>query len=226
MIPLRVPLATAQIEAAQRIQAYSGGLSAVSRALAELRDRFPGFDPVASLLKTVVLNQLLSTNVWAVVRMAEHIAAVMRDVSPTDADYDLVDRIAALPGLRDPNRVRRHLSFASKFAGWFIDSERFPIYDGVAWQMLRYHLGARELTWDDDRQYASFVENVDRLRQRADLDCSFVALDAYLWTAGLYQAWKRNNAAEINGEMARLFAAPPADLVEPLAALLPYSDVG
>jgi len=221
MPELAVPLRPEQLLAAQAVLGHVAGLSANGAALAELDRRFPGFDPVAALLKTAVLNQLLSTNVWAIRRMAAHIADVMQDVSLASAPPDLVDRIALLASPTPNGTPRRHLSFASKFAHWFIDPERFPVYDTIAWWMLEYHLGRRETIWEPSHQYASYLATLQRLRDRAGLTCGQGELDGYLWLAGLWRWWRKQPEAPIHAEVKAIFVQPPAGIAAALATLLP-----
>src|SRR5690349_6766320 len=130
---LVVPLSMSQIDAANRLHRQLSQWQVTDDALRALKDRFPGFAIDATLLKVVAVNQLYGTNVYAVVRMAQHIAEVMLEASHMD-DAGLVEELAALSGMK-------HTSFASKFAHFFIDVERFPIYDSYAVKMVAYHLG-------------------------------------------------------------------------------------
>ena len=68
----------------------------------------------------------------------------------------LWERLTTLTG-------RKHLSFASKFAHFFIDMERFPIYDFFSLKMVAYHLGRQELTRNTAHPYQAFIENINRL---------------------------------------------------------------
>jgi hypothetical protein len=88
---------------------------------------FPGFDRQSTLLKATVVNALYSTNVYAIARMAEHVEKLIRARGSLPADADFVEQLASPPGLKP-----KFYSFASKFAHFFIDAERFPIYDSYA----------------------------------------------------------------------------------------------
>ncbi|GHO80505.1 hypothetical protein KSD_82760 [Ktedonobacter sp. SOSP1-85] len=118
---LAVPLLESQIEAANRLHQHLQQWQVADKALSALQLRFPGFDMEATLLKVVVVNQLYGTNILAVTRMAEHVTTIMLSAGGRNA-FDLVEQIALFSG-------KKHLSFASKFAHFFIDMERFPIYD-------------------------------------------------------------------------------------------------
>lgn len=137
------------------------------------------------------------------------------------ADAALVERLAALPKTPAQSVARRHFSFASKFAHFFIDRERFPIYDSHADGMVAYHLGRKEREKDPEHPYRAFVKNLHTLRERAGITCSAAELDRYLWLAGLYRAWRHNAKSQINIEVARLFESPSSEATAHLAALLP-----
>ncbi len=141
---LAVPLTMSQIEAANRLHRKLLQWKATDNALCALKERFPGFDVDSSLLKVAAIDQLYGTNVYAVVRMVEHVTEVMCQVSTLD-DVELVGEIATLANMK-------HTSFASKFAHFFIDEERFPIYDSYAVKMVEYHPGKQVLVRDTDNQ--------------------------------------------------------------------------
>src|SRR5258708_9467222 len=194
---LAVPLSMTQIEAANRLHRQLPQWQITDYALHALQVRFPGFDIEATLLKVVTVNQLYGTNVYAVIRMAQHIAKVMSEANNME-DADLVEELASLTG-------RQHRTFASKFAHFFIDMHRFPIYDSFAVKMVAYHLGRQEQVINTGHPYQAFIENIHRLKERAHLSCTSKELDRYLWLAGLYQEWLRSSAPQINVEVAQLF---------------------
>jgi hypothetical protein len=138
--------------------------------------------------------------------MAEHVTGVIAQQSEAISDVELVKRISALPKTASQLRDRKHVSFASKFAHFFIDAERFPIYDFYADEMLAYHLGRRTMLKDTENPYRAFVHNLHVLRENVNLFCTFKELDRYLWLAGTYRAWMKDAQAPINAEAALLFA--------------------
>ena len=116
---LVVPLSSGQVDAANKLHEQLTQWQVADQALEALHMRFPGFGIEATLLKVVAVNQLYGTNIYAVVRVAKHIESIIREKAKV-GDVDLVKQLASLPG-------RKHISFASKFAHFFIDKERFPI---------------------------------------------------------------------------------------------------
>jgi hypothetical protein len=196
-IGLAVPLSMSQIEAANRLHAKLLQWQITDQALHVLHVNLPGFDIEATLLKVAAVNQLYGTNVYAVMRMARHITKIMLTACNME-DTDLVEELASLHG-------RQHLSFASKFAHFFIDMERFPIYDSYAVKMVAYHLGRHGQDRKTEYPYKAFIEDLHRLRNNARLSCTARELDHYLWLAGLYQVWLRDPDSPINIEVKKLF---------------------
>ena len=208
---LAVPLTSSQLDAASRLHDRMGTWSETDRALEALARRFPDFEHPAVLLKVAAVNQLYGTNLYAVARMAEHITRLMS----TEAGHtpDLVDEIAKLP---DGERPRRHVSFASKFAHFFIDTEKFPIYDSYALRTVRNHLG--QSVSAPPPTYVAFVRSLVRLKELARLGNTLRELDRYLWLAGLHRQWQISQD-RINVEAATLFASSSPDVKADLGLL-------
>jgi hypothetical protein len=215
---LVVPLLVSQIEAANKLHSRLLQWQITDQALQSLHARFPGFGIEATLLKVVSVNQLYGTNVYAVMRMAQHITKVMLDANEREAS-ELVEELASLGS-------RKHLSFASKFAHFFIDMERFPIYDSFAAKMVTYHLGIYPQGKNKAHPYRAFVENIDILKRYAHLYCTNTELDRYLWLGGLYRSWEKNKGAQINAEVAQLFNSLSSTPTTELAQLLDCLSTG
>ena len=213
---LAIPLTMAQIEAANRLHGKLLQWQVTDRALHALEENLPGFAIEATLLKVVAVNQLYGTNVYAVVRMAQHVTEVMQDASGIE-DTDLVEELASLAG-------QKHCSFASKFAHFFIDKERFPIYDSYAVKVVAYHLGKHGQVRNAVKPYKAFIENLRRLRNNAQLSCTTRELDHYLWLEGLYRAWCKNKALKINAEVKETFNSPSPEVKAELTILSPYCE--
>jgi hypothetical protein len=216
-----IPLLASQLTAAKGLYARLPQWHATNQALAALSRSFPDFAFESSLLKVAAVNQLYGTNVYAVVRMSEHVCAIMANYDRAQIDAALVERIAALPPAPGQPRDRKHISFASKFAHFFIDYERFPIYDSYAVKMVEYHLSTSERTVDVQHPYQAFVQNLQLLKQRDRITATNQELDAYLWLAGLYWEKRRTAKPQINAEVARLFEISDPDVTANLAVLLP-----
>jgi hypothetical protein len=214
------PVAIEQIQAAGRLHTRLVQWKLADAALELLRSAAPGFDPRASLLKTVAVNEIYATQVMATARMATHIASVMT-ASEIPTGPELVEAIAALPN--SPGRCRRNfISFAAKFCHFFVDSKRYRIYDDAARETLRVHLGESYLD-DPQRPYVGFCRNSSLFCERNELEGNFREVDQYLWLTGMYMRWLRQRDRAkilINAELLELFRKPQA-ASEDLDSMLP-----
>lgn len=131
----------------------------------------------------------MATQIFALVAMASHIEDVLGNVQLEKAGPELVDKIA---DFKHKNKERECVSFASKFAHFFIDPDRFPMKDSYSTKMVEFHLGTQDCVQTEkqvlDESYAAFVRNIERLKEREGLDSvSYRRLDRYLWFAGKYR---------------------------------------
>jgi len=218
---LAVPLALSQIEAAIRLQHHLSGETPSERALYLLREQLREWDLESCLVKSAALNQLYFTNVKPFMRTVRHVHRVMSQTTEGLQEYELVGRLALLPTSEDGQKPWKLFSFASKFAHFFIDSERFPIYDSFAEKMLAYHLGPNACLRNSLNPYQAFVMNFNNVRMRADLTCTTRELDKYLWLAGLYRQWKANPAKpRINVDAERLFVNASGEITRELERMI------
>lgn len=223
---LAVPLLISQIDAARQLYKMLPQGQQKNKILLTLKNQFPDkLDPDATLLKVVVLNQFYSTYVMAVDRMTTWILQIMDKETQAVAEVELVEQIAALPMTPKQKGPRNHTSFASKFAHFFIDTERFPIFDSSAVGMIKIHLGRNACIEDKDHEYSAYFKNFNSLRRRTQLPLSYTYedLDRYLWLAGLYRDWKTKADPKINREVEELFKSLTANGVpiSPLSEMLP-----
>jgi hypothetical protein len=181
-----------QIEAVERLFPKLKEWQRPLAALEMLAEKVSGFDTSATLLKTVAVNELMATQIYALVAMAAHVQDALDGVDLTKAGPELVDKIA---DFEHKEKKRACLSFASKFAHFFVDPNRFPMKDKYATKMLKFHLGTRKNTKvskgskDTKDTYAAFISGIEELRRRDGLESlSFATLDHYLWFAGKYRA--------------------------------------
>lgn len=223
---LAVELAPEHIAAANRLHRRLNQWTMSDRALAALAQALPGFDAEGCLLKTVAVNALYGTRLFAVLQMASHIERLMASTDLATADEGLVEAVADLSRAGAQTKNRRYHSFASKFCHFFIDPERFPIMDRYANGMLKRHLGRREYEDDRDRPYRAFVRNFRRLSDAVGHVGTARDLDHYLWITGQHLEWKRQTdqgqKARINTELMALFENPsPSDAADLNAIIVP-----
>jgi len=126
---LAVPLPFNKITAANSLHERLEQWRLADQALRLLADRCPGFELDICLLKVVAVNALYGTNLYAVTRMAKHAASVLAGIDLAAAGPKVVEQLADLPATEGQKRKRRHYSFASKFAHFFLNDERFPIME-------------------------------------------------------------------------------------------------
>lgn len=220
MTQLAALLDPSQIEAAGRLYLRLEQWQLANSALKRLADCCPGFDREATLLKVVAINALYGTNLYALVRMAEHVSKTLKDKDLNCEGPELVERLASLPRATETETLKRFRSFASKFAHFFIDSECFPIMDSYAIEMLTRHLGRRNMAKNPAASYLAFVDNMKQLRESACLKCSSRELDQYLWVAGLYRRWKKDANGKMNREASNLFQAASSEVASDLKSLI------
>lgn len=209
------PISQSQIDAANRLHRYLPTWAATEKGFERLRNDLPAFDLPAVLMKSAAVNDLYSTRVYRIWRMALHITQVISELP--DDPVGAVLTIGRLPG----GGGQTHRSFASKFCHFFIDPDRFPIYDSYCEQMVRHHLGKTEAMSNSCEPYRAFKANIDRLRKLSRIDASYRELDRYLWLVGQYRDWLENGEdAQINTELRELFEDPCPEAADALGVLV------
>lgn len=192
-MPDHFPLAPHVIRAACDLHATLVPWHRSDEALRAIKTGVPGFPPAATLAKVATVNALYYTNVFALVRVAEHFASVLAQADLRTAGPELVDALADVPKGGTEKRKARRLSLAAKFAHFFIDEDRFPIYDRYAVRMVAKHAG-RSVTGLDGN-YAAFTAAFDSLAIGAGLVSQRRRVDRYLWIQGQYEQWSKQGKA-------------------------------
>jgi hypothetical protein len=216
---LAIPLESNQIAAAKLLHQRLEQWQMTDTALAALGAQFPGFAPHETLLKVTAINALYGTNVYAVPRLAKHVANVMAQSQIWSLGPELVEQLAVPRSIGDI-KGRRHYSFASKFAHFFVNPNRYPIMDKYATQMLKLHLGRVHFVADPDHPYVAFSRCYELLKKEACFTGSNREMDHYLWLAGEFVVWRNNRDAPINGEVRTLFDSPSSEIAAELDALM------
>jgi len=223
-----IPLQHRQVEAALRLYQKCRWWQATDEALDSLASSFPDFNFKSTLLKAAAVNALYGTQVYAVAEVAEHLCAILREtrLPATPALVGDLARVKFVRGSKQETRTLR--SFASKFAHFFIDPDRFPIYDSYAVKMLTYHLDGKAR---EELPYGDFVAGFSALKNAFDLPVTTRQLDRYLWLAGQLRAWKglppwRKPYTAINSELQCLFEYPAGEIQELTEAVLGEGEQG
>lgn len=208
-----------QIAAAKRLHQRLEQWRLIERALASLKLRFPEFSLEETLLKVTCVNALYRTNVLAIHRLVKHAVEVLRQADLTLAGPELIEELAVPP--QSDGKVHRHHSFGSKFAHFFIDSERIPIMDSYAVNMIKFHLERTSMALDPNRPYVAFCANHSLLKGELGFPITNKDLDHFLWIAGLYKVYCKKRNAPINREVHAMFENQDLSIVADLADLLP-----
>jgi hypothetical protein len=99
-------------------------------------------------------------------------------------------------------KVKRLISLASKFAHFFMDAKKFPIYDDYARQAILLHLPVRRSELISS--YSAYCQAFSQLAHAGGVPDEPRRLDRYLWMRGQYEEFKKRGKAS-NGELDALF---------------------
>lgn len=200
-MPSPIPLSPHLVRAACDLHATLVPWHWSDEALLKIKAGVPGFSPPATLAKVASVNALYYTNVFALVRVAEHFSGVLAMADLGTAGPELVDALADVPRGGTEQRKVRRLSLAAKFAHFFIDEDRFPIYDRYAVRMVAKHAGTSVTSLDGN--FTAFTAAFNALATRAGIFKQRRRLDRYLWIQGQYEEWtKRGKASSGDLELA------------------------
>ncbi|WP_417335344.1 hypothetical protein [Halobacteriovorax marinus] len=133
------------------------------------------------LLKVSVLNQLYSTNIFAVDIVAEHILKLNVDDKLKSGKLNLPELIARVDV---SGKQKNFYSFATKYCSWH-NQGAFPIYDSYVHKALN-HFKKRDKFHvyknDDLKTYSCFVETIKMFQKHYDLETfSIKEIDKALW---------------------------------------------
>jgi hypothetical protein len=146
--------------------------------------RFPDNKTLESvLLKSITINTLFTTQIRAILAVAQHILSLGIDEKLKLGLPEVVDEIATVT-IKGKNR--RNYSFATKYCS-FHNPAKYPIYDGFVHRLLnayeRQDGFARGTT--DLRQYQHFKQTVCKFREFYGLvNTDAKTLDYFLWGYG------------------------------------------
>lgn len=132
--------------------------------------------------KAAAVEKLYGTSVYHLGVAALRIGEALEGVDIESAGPELVEDMAVVT-LPD-GKVIRYRSFASKFAHFFVDHDRFPIHDSFAAKMLRAHLGSGAPAVDSGATYMRIEGAFRRLAWQVGLGSDTRQLDRYLWMIG------------------------------------------
>lgn len=190
------------------------GLKNADDALDSLADLLPGDDDVSIIAKAAALDRLYGTYVVDIYRASKHVEEVLSKGGKDFQNEYFVDNLARVEVGQTDGKYIRYISFASKYAHFFIDGNSFPMYDFYADRMLKYHVGRKHLARDKEHPYRAYSENFFKLKNEVEKMVTVRQLDHYLWVAGQYDIWriKRDEPSKykdrhINGWLRKMFEA-------------------
>jgi hypothetical protein len=163
----------------------------IEQALKELFNQFPANSDVSHvLLKVVALNRLYSTQILAVMDVAQHIHRNAQDIDSALAagSSQIVDKIARVT-ISVSGKERRNLSFATKYCSWH-NSESYPIWDSrvdkYLWTLQKQDPFAPFFKTNADLwDYPKFREVIIAFRDHYGLGSfTFKDIDKFLWFEG------------------------------------------
>jgi hypothetical protein len=199
-----VVLRREQVLGAAKLCAGLADLTRRERALHALQGCFPTLDNESTVLKVLALRAVDSGPSLAVTRVAAELQAALANVDLGRAGPELVDRIALLPSAPAHMPLARRLGFASRFAHYFVDLDRFPVLEAWSERALAVHVARGEVPGES--RYVRFANDFARLATQIDLKRRR-ELARYLWLEGQYHAWHRNPRAAIHRGVRALFEA-------------------
>jgi len=207
-----MPLERAQIEAADRLWNRLDDLQRSDRALASLQGVLSTFDRESTLLKVLALHPIDTSKTHVGLPLAREISEFLRAVDTQRCGLQVVDDLAAVAD-RHGKSSYDGLGFASRFAHYFIDSERFPVLDAWSERALEALLGGVLLGAEGDGRYVRFACSFAHVAEPLALPRRR-RLGRWLWLAGQYTAWRANRRTAINRAVRDLFEQAPDELAD------------
>jgi hypothetical protein len=160
------------------------------QAIIKLFNNFPlNINLEEILLKICVLNDLYSTNIFSVFKLAKHIRSKKIDIPLSSGDPSVVHRISTGHRIKSKKRNSELIfySFATKYCNWH-NLEAYPMYDRfVEKSLMAYQKEDKfyKFKKSDLRIYPTFIEII-----RAFIDFyglngrSLREVDKFLWIYG------------------------------------------
>jgi hypothetical protein len=157
----------------------------VENVLSEIFEKYPNNDNLRDVVvKATILNSLYSTNIYAIVRVSQHITNQKIDAKLKSGSPEVVEEIAHI---NINGKIRNHYSFATKYCHWH-QPDIYPIYDSYVDQLLRAYNKEHnfmQFKQTDLRNYSKYKEIVDAFRRHYNLPRSNLKeLDKFLWVYG------------------------------------------
>lgn len=209
--PVDLPEPTPEL-VRQYITAFDEQGVVTEAALHGLFTAFPSNTDVAEvLLKVIVVNRIYSTSIYAVVPVAEMIAAAKIDDLLRAGKQEAVECIRrvsfeAQSGL--PKQLNIY-SFATKYCALH-QPQHYVMYDGLVIEKLRQYQVKTQaegtpfysaFSWDDLKDYSKFKSIVEAFQRHFRLgNFTLREVDKFLWILGKKMLSEQSSTAAQSGE--------------------------
>ena len=160
------------------------------QVIERLIEKFPNNDNIESIwLKTSVINDLYSTNIYGTFKLAQHILQLNIDDKINKGVPDVVNEIAIGHKLlkSDGTGDRQFYSFATKYCSWH-NREAYPIYDGFVHKVLVAYQKSNPFSSfknPDLKDFNKFKDVIIDFRNMYNLKMyGLKEIDKFLWIYG------------------------------------------
>ena len=174
------------------------GFKFLYKSIFTLVDIYPSHSRFSHVLpKSIIINQLYSTNIMAIKKMAKHISSLNLKVAIVKGDADAIKQISTNHGIRSKknNKEFDFYSFATKYCHSHNPS-KYPIYDRnvdcILWEYKREDKFStykrKEL-----KNYNTYLRVLSDFKEYYKLgEISSNKLDKFLWKQGAKFLKKKN----------------------------------
>lgn len=159
-------------------------------SITKLLKKFPKNDSIESIfLKTTVINEMYSTNIYGTFKMAEHILKMNIDKGLENGDPKVVHQIATGHGIRRKknNKELNFYSFATKYCSWH-NLKSYAIYDSNVEKVLLAYKRKdkfsifKKLDLKDSSKFQKIISDFSDYYKLTKYDLK--SIDKFLWAYG------------------------------------------
>ncbi|QLG10894.1 hypothetical protein HLB42_09010 [Deinococcus sp. D7000] len=211
--PLYLPEPSAEL-VRQKIEAFNDQGIVTEAAIDKLLTAFPlNSDAAEVLIKVITINRIYSTNIFAVVPVAEMIVAAQLDDLLRAGDEKAVESIRRVSFMDQTGKQQEKniYSFATKYCALH-QPHHYAMYDGLVIEKLWQYQEQTQakgkafypkFSWDDLKDYPKFKSIVAAFRAHFELEAfTLREIDKFLWITGKESSSAAGSSLEHHGEAA------------------------
>jgi hypothetical protein len=164
--------------------------SVADKAIEQLFNKFPeNRELEVVLLKTCIINDLYSTQIYGTFKMAEHILSSQIDEGLANGSPEIVDQIRTGHGIQKSKSGIdiNFYSFATKYCNWH-NNEHYPIFDTYVGKILYEYQKKDEFSSFESidlKNFNRFKEIILDFKNFYKLtDHNLKQIDKFLWIYG------------------------------------------